>query len=124
MTAGRSPGPAGRHGQRGSASLLVVTLSGLVLLIGLAAAFVTATAAAHRRAQSAADLAALAGAVARQRGDDACGGAADMAGGNGAELVTCELLGDDVRVTVRVPSPELAGHTWEVLARARAGPAT
>ena len=58
------------QGQRGSASLPAVTLSGVVLLLGLAAAFVTATAAAHRRAESAADLAALAGAVAGQRGED------------------------------------------------------
>ena len=122
MTAGRCPGPAGRDGQRGSASLLVVTLSGVVLLLGLAAAFVTATAAAHRRAQSAADLAALAGAVARQRGEDACSGAADVARGNGAELRACAVLGDDVSVTVRVASPELAGHTWQVFGRARAGP--
>ncbi|MCP6423098.1 pilus assembly protein TadG-related protein, partial [Klebsiella pneumoniae] len=69
MTDGRCPGAPDRHGQSGSASLLVVTLSGVVLLVGLAAAFVTATAAAHRRAQSAADLSALAGAVARQRGE-------------------------------------------------------
>ena len=126
MTTGRCPGPPGRHtgvgGQRGSASLLVVTLSGVVLLVGLAAAFVTATAAAHRRAQSAADLAALAGAVAGQRGEDVCAGAAAVARGNEAELLACEVLGDDVRVTVRVASPELAGHTWEVLGRARAGP--
>ena len=122
MTTGRRPGPSGGRGQSGSASLLVVTLSGVVLLVGLAAAFVTATAAAHRRAQSAADLAALAGAVARQRGEDACGGAADVARGNGAELTACEVLGDDVRVTVRVPSPELAGHAWQVRGRARAGP--
>ena len=122
MTTGRCPGSAGRRGQHGSASLLVVTLSGVVLLVGLAAAFVTATAAAHRRAQSAADLAALAGAVALQRGEDACSGAADVARGNDAELLACEVLDEDVRVTVRVPSPELAGHTWEVQGRARAGP--
>ena len=122
MTAGRCPGAAVRHGQRGSASLLVVVLSGVVLLLGLAGAFVTATAAAHRRAQSAADLVALAGALARQSGEDACSGAADVARGNEAELLACQVLGEDVRVTVRVPSPELAGHTWEALGRARAGP--
>ena len=122
MTAGQCPGLPGRHGQAGSASLLVLTLSGEELLLGLAAAFVTATAAAHRRAQSAADLVALAGAVAQERGDDACSSAADLARDNGAELVACELLADDVRVTVRVPGPVLAGHDWEVIGRARAGP--
>ena len=132
MTAGRCPGSPcrpgrlGREGassQRGSASLLVVSLAGVVMLVGLAAAFVTATAAAHRRAQSAADLAALAGAVTLQRGEDACAGAAVVARGNDADLLGCEVLGDDVRVAVRVPSPEVAGHGWEVVGRARAGPA-
>jgi secretion/DNA translocation related TadE-like protein len=123
VTTGRCLGLPDRRGQAGSASLLVVTLSGVVLLLGLAAAFVTATAAAHRRAQSAADLVALAGAVAQERGDDACSSAADLARGNGAELVACEVLADDVRVTVRVPGPTLVGHDWEVIGRARAGPA-
>ena len=111
-----------RRPPRGSASVLVISLVGVLVLVGLAAAFVTATAAAHRRAQSAADLAALAGAVVAQRDEDACAAAARVARGNHAALVECAVLGDDVLVTVRVASPELAGHEWSVVGRARAGP--
>ena len=108
--------------ESGSASLLVVALTGLLVLLGLAAAFVTATAAAHRHAQSAADLVALAGAVAYQRGDDACTRAGSVATGNDATLTACTLVGEDVLVTVEVPSPELAGHTFTITGSARAGP--
>ena len=108
--------------QRGAASMLAVGVVGLLLMLGLGAAYVTATAAAHRRAQAAADLAALAGAGAAQQGEDACGRAAGVATGNGAVLVDCARAGDDVTVTVRVASPELAGHTFEIIGRARAGP--
>jgi len=106
----------------GAASMLAVAVVGLLLMLGLGAAYVTATAAAHRRAQAAADLAALAGAGAAQQGEDACGRAAEVATGNGAALVDCARAGDDVTVTVRVASPELAGHTFEITGRARAGP--
>ncbi len=118
------PGERPRRSQPGSASMLVISLVGVLVLVGLGAAFVTATAAAHRRAQSAADLAALAGATAAQDGEDACVTAARVARGNDADLVDCAIQGDDVLVTVRVASPELAGHGWPVVGRARAGPGT
>jgi len=46
-----------------------------------------------------------------------------VASGNGAVLVDCAVAGDDVVVTVQVDSPELAGHTFRITGRARAGPA-
>jgi len=110
------------HGQRGSASLLVVALAGVVLLLGLAASFLVATAAAHRRAQAAADLAALAGATARQRGEDPCAAAAAVATGNGAGLAVCRLDGADVVVSVRVEGPRHLGQGWLLRGEARAGP--
>lgn len=117
-----SRGRGGRAGERGTASLLVVALTGVVLLVGLAAAFLTATAAAHRRAQAAADLAALAGATAHQRGDDACGRASAIAGRNGSVLTGCHLDQEDVVVRVVVAGPELFGHSRGLAGRARAGP--
>lgn len=108
--------------QRGSASLLVVTLSGVVLLLGLAAAFLTATAAGHRRAQSAADLAALAGAVSATEGGDPCAAAASVAGRNGARVTACSPVGPDLLVTVSVDGPEFLGQSWQLEGRARAGP--
>lgn len=106
----------------GSASLLVVALTGVVLLLGLSGALLTATAAAHRRAQAAADLAALAGATARQHGADACGTAGLVADRNGARATDCHLEEDDVVVRVALPGPEFLGHSWELVGRARAGP--
>jgi secretion/DNA translocation related TadE-like protein len=112
---------SGREG--GSASLLVVALTGVVLLLGLAGSFLTATGAAHRRAQAAADLAALAGATAHQQGADACAAAARVAGLNGSRSTQCHLEGDDVVIRVSLPGPELLGHSWQLVGQARAGPA-
>ena len=108
--------------ERGSASLLVVGLTGVLLLIGMAATFVVATAAAHRRAQGAADLAALAAAAALQQGSDPCGAAGRFAGANGASLTGCQVLGEDVLVQVAVAGPRFLDHGWEPVGRARAGP--
>ena len=111
-----------RRVDRGSASLLVVSLTGVVLLLGLAGAFLTATGAAQRRAQAAADLAALAGANAHQRGGDACVAAGQVADRNGVESTACQVEGNDVVVTVLLAGPEFLGHSWELIGRARAGP--
>lgn len=108
--------------ERGTASLFVVGLTGVLLLIGMAAAFVVATAAAHRRAQGAADLAALAAATALQEGADPCGTAGRFAGTNGARLTGCRVLGEDVTVQVAVAGPRFLDHGWEPVGRARAGP--
>ena len=110
------------RGEGGSASVLVVALTGVVLLLGLAGAFLTATGSAHRRVQAAADLAALAGAAAHQRGDDACAASGLVADDNGADSTTCHLEGDDVVVEVSLVGPEFLGHSWELVGRARAGP--
>ena len=112
-----------RRGGDGSASLLVVALTGVVVLLGLATAFLAATGAAHRRAQAAADLAALAGATAQQHGADACGAAAVVASHNGARATECLVDGDDVVVRVSLSGPEFLGRSWELVGRARAGPA-
>lgn len=111
-----------RGGERGAASLLVVTCVVLLLVIGSALGVVAALVRSHRSAQSAADLAALAGAAAWQRGDDACGAAAALARANAAEVVGCHLVGDDVIVAVKVLGPRWLGQTADLTAQARAGP--
>lgn len=108
--------------ERGSASVLVVSLIGVLLLLGMTAAFMTAGAAAHRRAQAGADLAALAGAGALQRGDDPCSAAAGVAARNRVTVVRCTIDGEDVVLEVGVDSPELWGHTFEIRGESRAGP--
>ena len=97
-------------GEGGAATLLVVSAAGLLLFVGLAVSGVTALVVAQRRAQAAADLAALAGATAAAQGRDACVAASDTARANDAVLVSCVNADADVRVEVRVQTsgPALA----------------
>lgn len=108
--------------QDGAASILVVAMSGLVLLVGLAAGWATAAVVAQRRAQSAADLVAIGAAAEQQRGRDACAGAERLAGADGARLGRCSLSGADVTVRVELDGPTLLGRVFVVSAEAKAGP--
>jgi len=110
------------RGDGGAASLLVVACLALLLLVGCALGVVAAMVRAHRSAQAAADLAALAAAEAHQRGSPACPAAADVATANGATLDACETAGDDVLVRVTVPGPHWLGQQADLSAEARAGP--
>ncbi len=107
---------------RGAASLLVVACAAVLLLVGSALGVVAAIVTAHRAAQSAADLAALAGASAHQHGADGCARAGALAGANGARLLDCRLAGEDVVVTVEVDGPRWLGQQADLRGTARAGP--
>ena len=100
----RPPGWCRDAGQRGSATVLVAGLIGVVLLLGAAALVVAGYEIAYRRARVAADLAALSGAAAFAQGGDACQQARRSAADNGARVVSCDQVGDQVDhvVTVRV----------------------
>ena len=86
-----------RADQRGSATVLVVAVAGLLLVIGMALGVVGAMVRAHRVAQAGADLAALAGA-------------------HGL------AVGRDVVVTVVATGPHWLGQTADLTGEARAGP--
>ncbi len=109
-------------GQRGSATLLVLSMAGVLVTLGAALGVVVTMVAAHRSAQSAADLAALAGARAVAQGRPGCPAAAVSADANGAVLTRCFLYGVDVEVEVRVAGPRWLGQTADLGARSRAGP--
>ena len=111
-----------RRDQRGAASLLVVTLLAFLLLVGSALGVVAAMVRAHRIAQSAADLAALAGAADLQEGGDACAAASRIADANDASVASCRVLGEEVMVEVTVAGPRWLGQHADLSARARAGP--
>lgn len=113
-----------RHGEAGSATLLVVAMAGVLLLLGAALGVVTAMVAAHRAAQSAADLAALAGARGVAEGGDGCARAGQIAIANHARLVACTVAGRTVEVEVRVAGPHWLGQTADLEGRSRAGPAS
>ena len=108
--------------QRGAASLLIVALLSLLLLVGAALGVVAAMVWAHRTAQSAADLAALAGAAGLQQGEDACAAASRIAGANDARVASCVVEGEEAVVEVTVTGPRWLGQGADLSARARAGP--
>ncbi len=115
------------RGERGSASMLMVGVMGVVLLLGSAGIVVTSYLVAYHRVRAAADLAALSGATAYARGEDACDQALETARGNGVAVLDCAQTGDlvdfvvSVSVTLEVRIG-LAGLPRSVGAAAHAGP--
>lgn len=111
--------------ERGAATILVVAMAGLLMAVGAAAGVVGAIVVAHRTAQSAADLAALAGAeaLAGHSGRDPCTSAGAVAAANGAGLGSCVVEDRDVVVEVTVAGPRWLGQDQDLSATARAGPA-
>lgn len=117
--------------ERGSATVTATILVGLLTLAALVAASAAALYVGHRRAATAADLAALAGASALLTGVSGCDAADSIARANHAELVRCEAAGGvlTVRVSFEVPTMLPTGlsaslpASLSVPAVARAGPA-
>jgi secretion/DNA translocation related TadE-like protein len=115
------PRPRGRPAERGAATVLTIAFAGLLLLLGAALGVVQAMVVAHRTAQSAADLAALAGAEAELRGEAGCAVATAVAEANGATLTGCEAGVVDLWVEVLVPGPHWLGQSGDLAASSRAG---
>ena len=109
------------RGEQGAGTVLAVAMIGFVVTVTVGTSGAVGVVAAHRRAQSAADLSALAGATALQGGGDACQRASVIAGRNGANLQRCRVDGTEVAVVV-ARSVQLPGLPMELKARARAGP--
>lgn len=105
---------------RGAATVLGIGFIGLILTVALVAVGITAVIAAHRRAQSAADLAALAAASGYQRGVSPCDEAQRIAEANGGHLISCAL--DGPVATVEVECSTVLGDTFQMHGRAKAGP--
>lgn len=118
----RTPPRRSTRGDAGAATVLVVALAGVLLLTGAALGTVTALVGAHRQAQAAADLAALAGARILVDGGEGCAAAGSVAVANGAVLTGCVVEGAAVRVSVRVDGPRWLGLAADPEAEARAGP--
>jgi secretion/DNA translocation related TadE-like protein len=105
------------------ATAWAVVLIAVLCLVALVVGGRTASVGARHRAESAADLAALAGAVAARDGADPCAAAAAIAAANDGRLIHCAADRDVVEVSVGVKSPLLWGRTWQQVGMARAGPA-
>ncbi|MCG5215233.1 flp pilus-assembly TadE/G-like family protein [Streptosporangium sp. KLBMP 9127] len=97
----------------------------MALLMGMAImiTYVGMARVARHRAQSAADLSALAAARQSMSGSEyACGQAKSLAASNGAVLERCSIEGviAEVRVSVSLTLPGIGAR--QVVSRARAGP--
>lgn len=114
--------------ERGLAAPVVVTLTGLLLVLTLVGGVLGRLLVDQRRVSAAADLAALAGAGAMQVHHDACAAAGRTARSNGAALTSCTVSGEQVAVTASLTSTGMAGlfgllgRTVAVEADALAGP--
>ena len=111
-----------RADQRGSATPFAIACLGLLVLIAAALGVVAAMVDAHRRAQSAADLGALAAARALAEGAAGCAAGGRVAEANGAALTSCQVTGRQVRLRVEVTGPHWLGQAADLTAEARAGP--
>lgn len=133
-TPGHGPRPRGRSlghgrpagapaGDRGSATVLACVGVLVLLVVTAVAVHVGAAVLARQRAETAADLAALAGAAQVLRGaETACAAAAVVASANQAELTGCRTDGLDLLVEVTVDAGGPLGGA--AAGRARAGPVT
>ena len=113
--------------ERGSASVLMTGIVGVVVALSGAALIIAGYAVGYHGARAAADLSALSGAAVFQRGRDPCAQAAQTARRNGARVDHCDLVGDavDFVVTVRVsvlPRTRIPQLPKAVTAEAHAGP--
>jgi len=113
--------------ERGSASVLMIGIIGVVVTLGSAALLIGGYAVGYHRARAAADLSALSAAAAYQQGHDACVQARQTARRNGARVDHCDLVGDavDFVVTVRVSvvaRTRIPQMPTTVVAEAYAGP--
>lgn len=84
--------------------MLMVGVMTVVLMLSLMAVCIAGYLVAVHKARSAADLAALSGAVAAAAGKESCPAARRVAQANQVRVVSCEQVGDaiDFVVTVRV----------------------
>jgi secretion/DNA translocation related TadE-like protein len=108
---------------RGSASVWVAAAGLVLVAAGVAGSAVGVAVLGRHQARTAADLGALAGALAVVDGDgEACRRAAVIASANGARMVSCTVDGWEVVITVDVEVHPLPGLSRSAVASARAGP--
>lgn len=122
MTRRRWAVPAAGRASRGSSTVLSVVVLGVLLAVAGAVALVGGLVVDQRRAEAAADLGALAGAAAGQRGEPACAAAAVVARRNGASLTGCVWSAERVSVRVARRPRRVLGLSWTATSSARAGP--
>ncbi|MFC0450796.1 Rv3654c family TadE-like protein [Rhodococcus jostii] len=115
---------SGISDDRGSATVLACCALAALVVVTAMLVHVGSAVSVRHRAQSAADLAALAAAVGLDRGTAAaCTAAQEVAGRMRTELASCEVDDWDVEVTVTAPVLLSPLGVRDARAVARAGPA-
>lgn len=115
---------SGISDDRGAATVLACCALAALVVVTAMLVHVSSAVAVRHRAQSAADLAALAAAVGLDRGTDAaCDAAREVAGRMRTEVVSCEVDDWDVEVAVTAPVILSVPGVRDARAVARAGPA-
>ena len=110
---------------RGYATIIGAFAIAVLMVIAIAVIYVGAAVLARHRAQSAADLSALAAAVDHVAAEgDPCATARTFAAaqGVGASVRRCDLDGEDVVLSVAIRIPLGPFGTRDAVASARAGP--
>lgn len=102
--------------------MLATVLVGALAMVTLMVAVVGGAVADQRRVESAADLGALAGASAAQRGQDGCAAARSVVARNRSRLVACAVAGDVVTVRAARATRPLLGLRFTLTSTARGGP--
>jgi secretion/DNA translocation related TadE-like protein len=111
-----------RRTEDGIATVFAVTAVGLICVLAVALVQVGLVVVAKHRAQTAADLAALAGSAAILRGQDGCATARSVAARNGAGLDRCRADLAVVTVAAERPAELLGRFRFRASAEARAAP--
>jgi secretion/DNA translocation related TadE-like protein len=102
--------------------VLATVLLGVLMTLALSIAVVGGAVTDRRRVDSAADLAALAGAQALQAGRPGCAAAREVARRNGARLTGCSVAGEVLSLDAARSTRPVLGHRLVVRSTARAGP--
>ena len=121
--ASRGTGLRGGWADEGSATVWALAVGVVIVAVAVASATVGAAIVARHRAQTAADLGALAGAGRAIEGEPAaCARAEVVVADNGGRLVSCRLDGFDLTVIATVTPNGMAAVAGPARATATAGP--
>ena len=113
-----------RRDERGSGTVYALGVIAVLLAAAVGIAGLIQAQSATGRARAAADLAAISGATVLSSvvaPGDPCAMAQRVAAANGASVSACSVAGEDVTVSVVVPTTIL-GRPCQATAQARAGP--
>ena len=113
-----------RRDERGSGTVYALGVIAVLLAAAVGIAGLIQAQSATGRARAAADLAAISGATVLSSvvaPGDPCAMAGRVAAANGASVSACSVAGEDVTVSVVVPTTIL-GRPRQATAQARAGP--